>query len=78
MKVVLLLGLSSPIYEGPGDFGNGSSCDGGRNPDGGSCSAVQQVISVHVQSDGGFDWGTETFLLFTTYLQQHSEVQHQN
>lgn len=68
MKVVLLLGLSSSIHKGPGDFGNRSSCYSCRNPDGGSSSAGQQVVNIHIQSNVGFDWRTETFPLFTTLM----------
>lgn len=50
MEIVLLLCLSGSI-KGPGDFGEGSSSDSGRNLDGGICSAVQQIMSTHIQSD---------------------------
>lgn len=57
VELVLLLGLSGSV-KGPCDLWNGSSGDGGGNPDGGSCSAVQQVVSAHVQSDGRLNWRT--------------------
>lgn len=55
MEFVLLLGLGGSI-EGPGDFGNGSSGDGGGNPDGRSRSAVQQVVSAQVQTHRRLNW----------------------
>lgn len=55
MQLVLLLRLSGAV-EGPGDLGDGSSGDGGRDPDGGPGSAVQQVVGAHVQSHAGLDW----------------------
>lgn len=59
MQFILLLSLSSSI-EGPGDFGNGSSGDSGRNPDGPSRSAVQQVMSADVQSHCWLNWRANT------------------
>ena len=48
VQFVLLLSLGGSV-EGPGDFGNGSPGDGGGNPDGGSRSAVQQIVSAHIE-----------------------------
>lgn len=54
VEIILRLRFSSSI-KGPGDFGEGSSRNGGRNLDGGSCSAVQQIMSTHIQSDCWLD-----------------------
>ena len=59
MQFILLLGLSGSV-KGPGDFGNGSSGDSGRNPDGPSSSAVQQVMSTDVQSHRWLNWRANT------------------
>lgn len=50
VEIIFLFRFSSSI-KSPGDFRKRSSSDGGRNPDGGCCSAVQQIMSTHIQSD---------------------------
>lgn len=58
VDLVLLFGLGGSI-KGPADLGDGSSADGGRDPDGGSCSAAQQVVGANVQRDRRLDWRTD-------------------
>lgn len=68
MQLVLLLRLGDAV-KGPGGLGDGSSSDGRRDPDGGSGSAVKQVVGAHVKGHGGLDWvQTKQSALVTLFL----------
>lgn len=77
MKVILLLYLSGSI-KGPGNFGDRSSSNGGRNLDGGSCSAVEEVMSAHIQSDCWFNWTTNAQSLIQTQISEKKHLYHHN
>lgn len=54
MQFILLLRRCRSI-KGPGDCGNWSSLDGDWDPDAGSCSACQQFMGTHIQTEVGLN-----------------------